>query len=239
MESSSPSCAIRPLPKRTLILAINGIRVKQDFKAWTRRFDWWLDVNLDGNIVAERYEYTCSAIFRFKGQRARVDELIELINTYKNDENFDYEIVLVGHSNGNDIIQRLLNLGIHVNEVHCFAPAAFEADFARAIRKKSFKRMFIYGSPKDKALRAARDASFLTRFLSFILAPFGIPHLGYGYLGLNGGGFASRFPTVVTDCSQPEFDHSTWFDDEQFDRTMSLFKANYLSSRTVTPPTTP
>jgi len=229
-----------PLQKRTLILAINGIRVKQDFTAWTRRFDWWLDVhNMGGNIVAERYEYTCDALFRFVGQGTRVTELLQIINTYKNDEEYDYEIVLVGHSNGNDIIQRLLNLGIHVSEVHCFAPAAFEADFVRAIRMKSFKRMFIYGSPKDRALRAARDASFLTRFLSFILAPFGVPHLGYGYMGLNGPAFAARFPTIVTDCSQPEYDHGTWFDDEQFEKTMSLFKANYLSSRTVIPPTTP
>ena len=227
------------MKKRTVILAINGIRTKQDYSAWTRRFDWWLDSNMEGDIVAERFEYSCSALFRFRKQRARADELVEIINGYKNDERFDTDIVLVGHSNGNDLIQRILNIGIHVKEVHCFSPAAFELDFERAIRKKSFKRMFIYGSPADKALRFARDSQFLTRLLSFILSPFGVPHLGYGYLGLNGAEFAAKFPGIVTDCSQPDFDHSTWFEEEYFDKTMSLFMANYLLSATTIPPPAP
>jgi len=186
-------------------------------------------------------EYTCSALFRFWGQRARADELIEIINGYKNDERFDTDIVLVGHSNGNDLIQRILNLGIHVKEVHCFSPAAFESDFARAIHKKSFKRMFIYGSPADRALRFARDSQFLTRILSFVLKLFGVPHLGYGYMGLNGASFAAKFPGIVTDCSVAGWDHSTWFEDEHFDDTMEKFKANYMIpyiSTQVQPPTT-
>lgn len=225
-----------PPPKRTVILAINGIRTKQDFSAWTRHFDWWVDSNIDGEVVAERMEYTCSALFRFWGQRARADELIEIINGYKNDERFDTDIVLVGHSNGNDLIQRILNIGIHVKEVHCFSPAAFELDFERAIRKKSFKHMFIYGSPADKALRLARDSQFLTRTLSFLLSPFGVPPLGYGYLGLNGACFAARHPGVVTDCSRADFDHSSWFEESNFESTMELFKANFLLSQTTSTP---
>ena len=223
---------IETMRKRNVFIAINGIRTKQDFTAWTRQFDRWVDSNFDGDFVAERMEYTCSAIFRFWGQGRRTVELIEIINSYKNDERFDTDIVLVGHSNGCDLIQRVLNIGIHVKEVHCFSPAAFDADFARAIRKKSFKRMFIYGSPVDKALRLARDGQFLTRALSFLLAPLGVPHLGYGYLGLNGACFAAKYPGIVTDCSQPDFDHSTWFEDGHFDGTMTAFKANFLSSQT-------
>lgn len=224
------------MKKRTVIIAINGIRTGNDYDAWPRRFDTWVNTNMDDELVAERFEYTCSATFRFWHQRERADNLLLKINEYKNDERFDSDIVLVGHSNGCDLIQRILNLGIHVKEVHCFAPAAFDADFARTIGRKSFKKMFIYGSPMDRALRAARDSQFLTKVLSLLLKPLGVPHLGYGFLGLNGACFAARFPSVVTDCSQSEYDHSTWFEEDSFEKTMNLFKANFLSSYNTTQP---
>jgi len=224
------------MKKPPVIIAINGIRTKQIYSAWPRRFDWWLDANLDEIAVAERYEYECSALFRFKGQRARVDELIEIVNGYKNN---DQDIILVGHSNGCDIIQRILNMGIHVREVHCFAPAAFEADFSRAIERKACKRIFIYGSTNDRALRLARDTQFLTRTLSFLLRPFGVPQLGYGWLGLNAAAFAAQHPDIVTDCSNNRFDHSTWFEEQYFDSTMLLFEANYTSKQGLAPVSPP
>jgi hypothetical protein len=216
------------------IICVNGIRVDLNHGTWTRQFNLWLDMIMGDMVKANRYEYHCSAAFRFVGQRKRADELLELVNDYKNS---DRDIILVGHSNGNDLIQRILNLGVHVREAHCFSPAAFEADFARAINKGSLKRMFIYGSPKDKALRLARDSNLLTKALSFLLKPFGVPALGYGYLGLNGAAFAAKFPGIVTDCSQPDFDHSTWFEEEHFESTMRQFQTNFLSSQT--PPQTP
>ena len=237
MESQPPITILRPLKKRTVIIAINGIRTANDPDAWPRHFDQWVDTNMDDGIVAERFEYTCSASLRFWGQRKRVDQLLLEINRYKNDERFDTDIVLVGHSNGCDIVQRILNLGIHVREIHLFSPAAHAEDFARAIESHTFKRMFIYGSSHDEWLTVARDSRLIAKAVSFVIGLFRFPPIGYGWLGLEGAEFASKYPGIVKDCSINSYLHGTWFDDNKFEGTMRLFQANYLSSQT-TPPNT-
>lgn len=183
----------------TVIICINGIRSNaSSANGWTDEFVTALNTATPASVKVEKFEYDCSALFRRLHQRERVDEVVKMLNRY---DRAGYRIVLVGHSNGCDIIARVLLLNVEVDAVHLFAPAAFEDDYEQAILFESVRRIHIYGSPDDRALQGA----------SFTRKLIGWAGLGYGSLGLRGPEFAAKHPEVVKDHSIKGYGHSTWF----------------------------
>ena len=205
-----------PGRNRTAWLAINGIRFKPgSARGWPERFCDWINCRQPDGVIADRREYYTTAITRFLRQRQRTDELARKVQRFKN---AGYRVVLVGHSNGCDVIGRLLSdLGTAVASCHLIAPAAMETDFEDAILNNSVEAIHIYGSASDAALRLAR----VTRAL------VGWAGLGYGSLGLRGSEFAVKWPQVVQDHSNHDYGHSTWFDEgSTFESTMRLLIHN-------------
>ncbi len=186
--------------KRTCFIAINGILSNPgDSEGWTDRFVTWINTRLPDGVVAEKFEYYCSALLRRIKQRERADEIAKKVGYYRR---AGYRIVLVGHSNGCDLIARVLEAcGAEIDAAHLISPAADDDDFAEAIREGLIRRIHLYGSRNDGALRFARVTRPLIGWLG----------LGYGSLGLRGPEFAALFPKVVHDHSDPAHGHSTWF----------------------------
>lgn len=184
---------------KTIWFFINGIRNDpSNQEGWTDEFASLVNVATPDSVKVEKFEYYCSALLRRLGQSKRVDELLRKVNLYTVN---GYRVVLVGHSNGCDIIARMLNLNVRVDSVHLFAPAAFEQDYDRALSARMVRRVHIYGSPDDRVLKGAnRTARLLARL-----------GLGYGSLGLRGAEFAQRWPGIVFDHSIKGYNHSTWF----------------------------
>lgn len=185
---------------RTCFIAINGIRTNPgDAEGWTDRFVTWINTRLPDGVVAEKFEYSCSALLRRWRQGQRADEISKKIGYYRR---AGYRVVLVGHSNGGDLIARVMEAcGVEIDAIHLIAPAADDDDFAEAIREGLIRRIHIYGSPNDRALRFATLTRPWIRWLG----------LGYGSLGLRGKQFAELFPAIVHDHTDPSCGHSTWF----------------------------
>lgn len=212
---------------RTAYIAINGIRFRPGTaRGWPERFTEWVNTRLPDGVVADRREYYTTAVTRFIGQRKRTDELARKVRRY---QSAGYRVVLVGHSNGCDVIARLLrDVGLWIDAIHLFAPAALEEDFEDALLNSTVGKIHIYGSVNDKALQWGK----VTRVL------FGWAGLGYGSLGTRGGEFAARYPGQVIDHSNNAFSHSTWFTEGQiFERTMrSISDNDSQDQKPQTPP---
>jgi pimeloyl-ACP methyl ester carboxylesterase len=187
------------MSQRTCYIAINGIRTNPgDAEGWTDRFVTWINTRLPDGVVAEKFEYYCSALLRRVRQRERADEIAKKVGYYRR---AGYRIVLVGHSNGCDLIARVLEAcGAEIDAAHLISPAADEDDFADAIREGLIRRVHIYGSHNDGALLFASITRPLIGWLG----------LGYGSMGLRGQEFASLFPEVAKDHSKHTYGHSTW-----------------------------
>lgn len=202
--------------KRTCYIAINGIRTHPgDAEGWTDRFVTWINTRLPDGVVAEKFEYYCSALLRRLRQRQRADEIAKKVGYYRR---AGYRIVLVGHSNGCDLIARVLEAcGAEIDSAHLISPAADEEDFADAIREGLIRSVHIYGSRNDGALKFAQATRPLLGWLG----------LGYGSLGLRGREFASLFPEVVRDHSDDSCGHSTWLQrGVRFEELMLAVKRN-------------
>ncbi|MBB5035564.1 alpha/beta hydrolase family protein [Prosthecobacter vanneervenii] len=209
--------------KRTCYIAINGIRTNPgDAEGWTDRFVTWVNTRLPDGVVAEKFEYACSALLRRVHQRERADEIAKKVGYYRR---AGYRLVLVGHSNGCDLIARVLEAcGAEIDAAHLISPAADEEDFAEAIREGLVRRVHVYGSRNDGALKFAR----MTRpWLAWL-------GLGYGSLGLRGREFARLFPCVVADHSDDAQGHGTWLQrGEKFEALMRLISANDLEDQKI------
>lgn len=200
---------------KTVFICINGIRANPSKQEeWTDEMTAQINLRTPDGVKAEKFEYHCSALFRRIGQRQRADELARRVNQYANS---GYRIVLVGHSNGCDLIARVLGMQVKIDTCHLFAPAANEEDFAQAIANRVVRRIHIYGSPSDDALR----------FASLTQKVIGLFGLGYGSLGLRGAEFARAYPVHVQDHSIASFKHSTWFiPGAYFENTLALLLKN-------------
>jgi len=215
-----------PRANRTFFLAINGIRFHPgDARGWPERFCDFINFRTPDGVSADRREYYTSAVTRFIGQRKRTDELARKVSRAKQ---AGYRVVLVGHSNGCDVVARLLrDIGTSIAACHLFAPAAQEEDFDDALINDVVGRVHIYGSLNDRALQFAK----VTRVLGSWAG------LGYGSMGLRGGEFAAKWPGRAFDHSNHGFGHSTWFTEGQiFERTMRSIIDNDAQDQKVTTP---
>lgn len=209
--------------KLTCYIAINGIRTNPgDAEGWTDRFVTWVNTRVK-DASGEKFEYACSALMRRLRQRERADAISKMVGYYRR---ANFRIVLVGHSNGCDLIARVLEAcGAEIDAAHLISPAADEEDFAQAIREGMIRRIHIYGSRNDGALKFARVTRPLIGWLG----------LGYGSLGLRGREFAALFPAVVRDHSDDTCGHSTWMQrGGRFEGLMQAIQRNDLGDQETT-----
>lgn len=204
---------------RLAYVFINGIlTMPGDSEGWTDRAVTWINTRTASK--AEKWEYATGPILRRIRQQERAEKIARLISFY---ERAEFEVVLVGHSNGCDIIARVLDLreasvwsySRPVRSIHLFAPAADAGDFIQAIDDESVRRVFVYRGGQDRALKAGRWSRRL----------FGWAGLGYGSLGLadddDTAGLELEYRPGVVVYDVPAFGHSDWFTrGEQFERTM-------------------
>ena len=213
---------------RRVFLFVNGIHVLPgDAEGWTDRAVTWTHIHTDAR--GEKFEYATTFATRLIRQQARAEKFARMIGYYAKShhggtEGTEWEINLVGHSNGCEIILRTLRFlqketkGTKIGSIHLIA-AACEADFWRnglneLLADGLLGRACVYVGGKDRALKIAKATEPVLRM-------FGA---GYGSLGLTGPinplfVRAGCIETIV----EPEFDHSTWFEKgERFDRTMGM-----------------
>lgn len=190
---------------------INGILTDPgDVEGWTDNAEAWIE--RETPFKADKFEYRAGAATRRILQNSRVDNVITIARRMGTSD-----LVLVGHSNGCDIIERVVRkANFRIRELHLIAAASehdFEKNgFNKALQAEKVGKIFIYCSPKDRALKKAK---FTRGFLKFI-------GLGYGYLGLVGPSRVrdSLKDRVITHWT--EFDHSEWFTRRNFEQTMKL-----------------
>lgn len=205
------------MPPAVVIAFVNGILTRpSDDRAWTDR--------MAGSFSRVRwtipvpYEYWSGPLTRRWTQQRHAAALVEACAAAAAAEHaatgVSVPVLLVGHSNGCDIVDRALALPWpeHVRRAGvALVAAAAEASFTRTawgslyMRDTRF-RVRIYCSPRDRALRVGG----LTR----ALAPFG---LGYGTLGLTGPrdlppGLSADDPSIEARLSvmRTELGHTWW-----------------------------
>lgn len=197
---------------KTAIILINGILTdpRRD-DAWTDAGEFWLGTHTDG-VVVNRYEYNGIPLLSIFGQNRRAKKVIEIVKGYT--EAGD-RVILVGHSNGCDIIARVI-AETQVDEVHLISPATDEASIEKGIAAGRVGLVFIYGSTGDMALKYGARAS---RVITLGLG-------GYGSLGLRGPALAAKWPGIVRDFSNNSYGHGTWIDGTHLEQTLTLICKN-------------
>lgn len=170
-----------------------------DSENWNGKAVTWTHIHTPHR--AEKIEYFVGPVGRVLGQKRRSYKLARTMNFYK-----DWEIVLVGHSNGCDVILDSLNNypnSYNIKALHLIAPAC-EADFEKnGLNNFNIDKVNVYIGTKDSALKIA--SSWIGRLL------------GYGILGKIGPINAKK----LVEVTKKEFDHNDWFKKENFDQTMN------------------
>lgn len=196
---------------RVAFICVNGILTNPgDAEGWTDRAVTWLNLRTAGK--AEKFEYATGALTRRLRQQWRAEAIARMASFYIAG---GYQVVLIGHSNGCDLIGRVLSQlwPAKVRSAHLFAAATDAAAFSHALDEEQLGGLFLYGSAHDQALRVAA----LSRRL------FGWAGLGYGDLGRRPeiGGLLGR--SAVLSHRDDTQGHGTWFErGEPFERTMRL-----------------
>ncbi len=206
--------------QRTVFIFINGIFTKPaDAEGWVERAVTWVNTRLPDGVVGDRFEYWTTAWTRWIKQAERAENIAKKVGYYKR---AGYLVSLVSHSNGGDLTARVLDrCGADIFSAHLFAPAAFDEDYHQAVLEGRVKRVHVYGSRNDRALRFAK----LSR--DWVLRWVG---LGFGSLGLRGAELAEAHPELVRDHSNDLYDHGTWFQrGAVFEKTMRLLAANHAA----------
>jgi hypothetical protein len=196
--------------KRRVYIFVNGIMCRPgDAQNWNMRGVTW--IHLHSSARAVMFEYFCTPWGRVVGQKVRAEKLAALIEDYA-----DWEIILVGHSNGTDLILRALSLMEWpvVAAVHLVS-AACEKDFKLnglndALERDRIGHVTVWMSGRDSALHVAKCR--VGRWL------------GYGVLGLDGP--ANRSEVALAKSTVVRWgarDHSDCFKPYAFSETMRGF----------------
>jgi predicted alpha/beta hydrolase family esterase len=207
------SVARREAMKKMFIF-VNGIlSCPEDVQGWTDRAESWIETNTE--YKATKMEYFTDVVFRRLHQEDRVNNLKTLCERYH-----DHKIILVGHSNGCDIILRLIQRNLFdFHAIHLIAGAC-EKDFDlnkvnNCLRDGSVGKACVYWSKYDRALKKAKLSTRL----------FGWLGLGYGYLGLVGPVNVDDDVSGHVESVERRFDHSQWFSPKNFDELMNKIAA--------------
>lgn len=202
---------------KRVYIYINGIfNCPGSADGWTDRAVTW--THNETEYRAEKYEYFAGALTRRIGQQKRARKISVMISHYHKYP----EIVLVGHSNGCDVILRVLRLigARPIAGVHLIAPAC-EPDLDKngltyLMHKGIVESLKIYLGGKDGAMKAAKWSTTIAGWLG----------LGYGNLG-------GQKPEDLEQIIGPEnviyeagFKHSTWFENDAIlDSTLKIVTA--------------
>ena len=191
-------------------LCVAGIRQNLRREDWSERACARLR-ELDPFCRTDDYDYRCGLI-KTPGQARRCVDVRQKLNGYA-----DHRRVPIGHSNGCDIICRVLREtpGLRVESIHLFA-AATSADYRKnglnlIVARGQVREIYLYCSENDRALWAGGMTEDL----------FGWMGLGYGSLGRRGPRHQTDAARAATHVIwRDEFDHSDWFRGEHFDHSM-------------------
>lgn len=192
---------------KIIYIFINGILTfPGDAANWTGRAVTWVQTRSPHK--AEKVEYYAGPLDRVFGQAERAQKLSRTLEFYSG-----WDIVLVGHSNGCDVILDALRARElpDLAELHLISGAC-EADFDinglnDALLERDIDSVRVYVAGRDKWLRLA---STWTGKL-----------FGYGTLGLHGAlDVAATVAQNVTETLRPNYGHSDWFAPEHFGETM-------------------
>lgn len=199
-------------PKHVFIL-VNGIlNLPGGSDGWCDRGVTWLHLNTASR--AEKFEYAAGPLTRRLWQQQRAEAIARMVGYYCR---AGFAISLVGHSNGCDIIARVIaTTAADFASAHLFAAAADGADFEWPIGI-NLERLFLYVSANDRALQLAALSKRL----------FGWAGLGYGDLGRKVPDSLGTYSRCVRVERRDDYGHSTWFErGEKFETTMRLLLEN-------------
>jgi predicted alpha/beta hydrolase family esterase len=200
------------MANRRLYIFVNGIETSTDnLDGWHFRAERWVEKYK--GTPADTYQYHTYAITRWLTQGKHVRGLKRMIDEMSAT---DVDIVLVGHSNGCDLICQVLAKyeDVQVTEVHLIA-AATDSSFVKnglnnALRDARVACVYVYSDPHDPALEAARATNW-------------IPFLAYGYLGLTGPQYVDRrLYGLVRQFTMPGLGHSGYFVEPNFSPLMEF-----------------
>jgi len=221
--------------REEVIIFVNGImNFPGDARGWTGRAITHTHLNSKcyGNpLWAEDYSYFTIPLARHIDQQWRAERIAKKVNFYMTG---GWKVHLVGHSNGCDIILRCLNVlagqpnDCSIESVHLIS-AACEADFEKnglnAFCDRGFvKHLFVYIAGSDWAMALAYYTQKFLRFLG----------LGFGSLGRTG-----PIRNVMISGGvhvEPDYGHSTWFNDNNLKTTMERIITNTKGRHATTIP---
>ena len=189
---------------KRVFLYINGILTRPgESDNWNGRAVTWTHLHTD--FLAEKVEYYVGPISRAfgRGQRRRAEKLAKTIRYYANQ---GWQVVLVAHSNGANVVANAVPLLAQnhrdaVESVHLVA-AACPADFRENGLNALGAPVTVWEAGNDKALKMAKTVGWL---------------VGFGTLGLDGPKNA-KVPT--TTIRFEDYGHSTFFGPTTFDSFM-------------------
>lgn len=191
---------------KRVFICVNGILNRPgDSEGWTDRAVTWLHTRT--RFHAEKFEYAAFMLTRRIRQQARAEAIARMTDYYFA---AGFDVNFVGHSNGCDLIARVMALRPQreFGHLHLFAAATEWT----ALAPSRFRHATLYVSAGDRALRLAR----LTRTLG------GWAGLGYGDLGRIVPPEAAADPRVAV-VRRDDLDHSDWLRrGERFETTMQL-----------------
>jgi pimeloyl-ACP methyl ester carboxylesterase len=176
---------------------------------WTDRGVTWVQTKTEHR--AEKFEYLCFVVSRRLSLDRWAKNLSALVAHYAG-----RDIALVAHSNGCELVCRMLQIsGVHIRRVHLISgacsPDFYKNGLNEALRENRVGEVVVHVAEKDLPMRIANVSRYLIGWLG----------LGYGTLGLNGP--TNIDPAVqerVTVVREPNFGHSTWFEPQHFDDLM-------------------
>jgi pimeloyl-ACP methyl ester carboxylesterase len=178
-------------------------------RGWTDLAVQWVNARTEHR--ADRFEYFSPILCRRLFLNRWTRDFAEVLSAYAGQE-----LVLVGHSNGCELICRALRIsGVTVSHLHLISGACaadcYTNGLNAALRSGRVGEVTAYVAEKDLPMKIARVSQNLIGWLG----------LGYGTLGLNGP--TKIDPAVqerVTVVREPNFGHSTWFEPQHFDDLM-------------------
>lgn len=184
---------------KTYIL-VPGIMTDDAINNWSAKAARWIE----NNTIHKAFQvpYFTTPFTRFIHQKKRSEELAYIIDSCKTD------VVLIGHSNGCDLICKALTIcKKKVKDIHLIAGATHSSFIKNKLNislTHKLERVFVYCSENDLALK-------LAFYTSFFLKIFG---LGFGYLGRKGPEYiTSKNRAKTYTFWYNEFGHSDYFDD--------------------------
>lgn len=201
---------------KTVYIYINGILNRPgSAEGWTDRAVTWTHLNTDNR--AEKFEYFTTIFTHAIGQSRRAKKYAKMVRYYKG-----WDIVLVGHSNGCDVVLRILRRlkKVKIKAIHLLAGAC-ETDMVKngvlsQLEQGLLGNVKVYLGGQDKAMWAA--------WASKILKPTGF---GYGDLGGSKPEEIAKHIGKANVIYKPKYDHGAWWEEKNgnFSRTMKLITA--------------